>query len=166
MKAYLNRQERVQMAKLICVNQAAGDIIREWTEHDNLTKDEGKYLRMGCTFIEKAAAAIIKRLGAEEAHNLIRSARELKIEVQPRETKEAYRRRLKKEAADDGIWVTVPALDNLAEMAMYACSPCRWHTAEGKAACTGRAAYLALGIPVFDNNPPDGVCPWEVRLEG
>ena len=163
MKKYLNAKEREQMVKLICVCQAAQDIIADWTSHDNLVVEERKYLRMGCAFINKAAEMIVRRLGALEGKKLIRTAHEVQITVIPRETQAAFRRRVEREAAEDGIWVSVNAIDDLAEMAMYACSPCRWQTPEEKAKCVGRSAYMALETPVFDSNPPDGVCPWEVR---
>lgn len=160
-KQYLNRAEREGMLKLACATKMAGQIVTDWAAHNNLTSDEGKWLKLGRTYINKAQEAIIKRLGAEEASKLLRLAAEMEYVLRTKETDAEYQRRVEKEYSNQGVFVTGGALDSLAEMALTACSQCKY-SAEEKANCPGRKAFIELDIPVFDSSPPEGVCPYEI----
>ena len=160
-KQYLNRAEREGMLKLACATKMAGQIVTDWAAHNNLTSDEGKWLKLGRTYINKAQEAIIKRLGAEEASKILREAAEMEFIFRTKETEDMYQRRIKKEYENQGTFVPSGALDSLAEMALTTCSQCKC-SAEEKANCPGRNAFIELDIPVFDSSPPEGVCPYEI----
>ena len=40
-------------------------------------------------------------------------------------------------------------------------APCMRKTPEERLSCPGRDIFFGLGIPMCDENAPEGVCPWD-----
>lgn len=62
MKKYLNQKERVTFLYLTNLADRVENMIRDWDERGNLTKDEKKYLKMSLSFCMKSFESILKRL--------------------------------------------------------------------------------------------------------
>ena len=163
MKTYLNSRQKEDFVRLAGAAVAAATIREEWGEHDSITAEEKKYLKMAASFTEKALTMIVKRLAPEEGVNLLRRSHGIKLVCMPKETEREFRARVQRETEESGIFVTQTALDAIIEMALCkGCSPC---LAEEQETCPLRAAMLELDVPVYDSCPPEGVCPWEIRKE-
>lgn len=162
MKTYLNRQEKEDYVMLAATQVAADGIIQRWGDHDNLTTQERARLRTAVTHIKQTMSAIANRLAPDQRMALVRAAKGTHCICVPNERQTTFNRRMEQEESTEKVLVLKDTLDALAEMAIdKCCCPCLH--AEDKENCPCRLAFLELDIPVYDENPNEGVCPWEVR---
>jgi hypothetical protein len=83
MKTYLNREETNQVISLMAMIQQIegvrsltgsrlGPIWEEWKSRDFITKEEGKNLKTGVTFMKKFFASVIERLDQKERDKVMK----------------------------------------------------------------------------------------------
>ena len=146
---------------LAATQVAADSIIQCWSEHDNLTAQERGRLRTAVTHIRRAMESIIKRLAPDQGASLLRAAKSTHVICVPDERQTTFNKRMEQEENTEKVLVLKDTLDALAEMAIdKCCCPCLH--AEDKENCPCRLAFLELDIPVYDEDPEEGICPWEV----
>ena len=161
MKTYLNRAEKEDYITLAAAQVAAEKIITRWGERDNLTAEERGRLKSAATHIGKSLALIAKRLAPDQGASLVRTAASTKVICVPDEKQSTFNKRIAEEESTEQVIVRKETLDALAEMAIdRCCCPCIH--ADEKETCPCRLAFLELDIPVYDENPNEGRCPWEV----
>ena len=165
MKNYLNRQEQLDLMALLTLVGYCEDIVSGWDERGNLAKEERRNLLTARTLVKKASKSIVDRLEPAQAAKLLRTADSWTVMCAPKESANNYRKRIEEENKDMGIWCSEDALCGMAEMALTgSCCPCI-KPEEERSTCLCRHAFTELGIPVFNENPADGICPYDNRLE-
>ena len=63
---YLNQKQISDMMFLFCVDNTLGKIIDSWVLHENLTKEEAKYIRTSRTYFNKFINTVQERLPDKE----------------------------------------------------------------------------------------------------
>ena len=158
MKKYLNRQECSDWICLCAMYDFISRMAEDWG--DNLDKPERKDLKTASTLIRKSVAHIVERLGVETAIKLKRSADTYQMMMVPRQKSAQFRRDVEQQMKTEGVWCSEELLCLLAEKSLLqCCSPCKEPEEERKE-CPLRHAFVGLDIPVFDENPGDGICPY------
>ena len=164
MKTYLNRQEKEDYVMLAATQVAADTIRVRWGERGNLTDEETAGLQQAADAIRDVMSSIVKRLAPDQGRALVRAAKSTHCVCVPDERQSTFNRRIAQEENSAQVLVRKVALDDLAEMAIARfCAPCLH--ADDKEHCHCRAAFLELDVPMFDENPAEGVCPWEIVTE-
>lgn len=161
MKQYLNRQECCDWICLCAMFDFLSRMVETWD--GNLDREEQKKLKTASTLVRQTATHIVDRLGLETAIKLKRSADNWEMKMLPRETSAQYRERVEREMKEEGVWCSTELLSLLAEKSLLqCCCPCK-EPEEERGDCPLRTAFQGLGIPVFDENPKHGVCPYCIQ---
>ncbi|MGL5718002.1 MAG: DUF5651 domain-containing protein [Paraclostridium sp.] len=82
MKEYLNAQELNDLLFSLYLIERNRDTVKNWQEHDNLSKEEAKYLKLGATYTEKFMTLLLQRLPEKQVDKFMkRTIREVKEPV-------------------------------------------------------------------------------------
>ncbi len=100
MKDYLNKNERVQLLFLKKYIDVIENIIEEWGDRNNLTKEESKALKMGKSWGLKAFNSIFERLNDSAAKTFWNSIKDAYINVQDKYAADLYYKKLKSSLDD------------------------------------------------------------------
>ena len=79
---YLNQKQINDMMLLFCVDDTLGKIIDSWVLHENLTKEEAKYIRTSRTYFNKFIDSVQERLPEKEKQKLIKRYSNFHLAIQ------------------------------------------------------------------------------------
>lgn len=79
---YLNQKQISDMMLLFCVDDTLGKIIDSWVLHENLTKEEAKYIRTSRTYFNKFIDSVQERLPDKEKNKLIKRYSNFHLAIQ------------------------------------------------------------------------------------
>lgn len=79
---YLNQKQISDMMLLFCVDDTLGKIIDSWVLHENLTKEEAKYIRTSRTYFNKFINSVQERLPDKEKQKLIKRYSNFHLAIQ------------------------------------------------------------------------------------
>lgn len=166
MKTYLNRQETSDLILLMEIGARARDFADGWKSRDMITSKEAGAIRQAATLIGNVSEVILNRQPLDMLLKLRKSADAYRLDLVKKPMTAREEAEYQKSTEERVIPCRVDMLDGLAEMALISCcSPCMRGTEEERLSCPGRDVFFGLGIPMFDENAPKGVCPWEVRKD-
>ena len=134
--------------------------LTSWKSLDSKVK--GRF-RSAKTHIEKGVEQIVNSLDARELIKLQKDVDGSRCSVLPIESLETIQKRFERESDTENCLVNRQALERLAEMSLQGCNPCRCKNDAEREHCIGRAAMLALDIPVFDSNAKG--CPYRIDTD-
>ena len=165
MKTYLNREEQED---LIYISGFIGHL-KDFVERDSKKKNpvlssaaSGWCKRIASLTYSQILKPIVSNLDQKAIQQLRRSVNNSRIICLPNERADVYLARAKKEMTEEDMIINVETFNDCIEMALYACNPCKWKTEEERKNCSGRTAFMALNVPVYDENAPAGVCPYMI----
>lgn len=155
MKRYLNRAEKQEVLVLGGIAQTLEE---QAVKNRKLGRNSrAKWLKTASTYTSKVLREIMQPLSDEQAKIVIAEAERSKIyAVKQSEVDKIERCRVRQDVPVDYIYGLAKAVIE---------GPCINCQLAGKDAqeCEARAIMLKIDVPVYDENPPDGVCPYRVE---
>ena len=82
---YLNQKQISDMMLLFCLADKIEEIVDRWVVHENMTKEEAKYIRTSKTYYNKFFNSVQERLPDKEKDKLIKESEKLSLKPNPRE---------------------------------------------------------------------------------
>ena len=161
MKQYINRQEQDDLVFLTMLISKTADIIEREQTREKPLMDKQVITwakRSNSLLLNQVIKPIVRNLSPEAKEKYLRSAKNNRVQCVPTETLEYYIKKARQERREEECIVKMDVLEDLAEMALYACNPCKWDNDNDRLKCKGRAAMIALDIPYYDNNAT--ICPY------
>ena len=159
MKSYMNKQERDDYIMLSSLEGKATEILRNWSEHNSLAKDEKRYLKTALTYMDKVLGGILSRMGDEFLKPLIRDIKGTNLICIPKYKEKDYQKEYAQEYSEENCLVNRAALEYIMEKSAYWCCDCR---ETNKADCKLRACYMEVAMPIYAENQE---CPYEIKKE-
>jgi hypothetical protein len=156
MKRYLNRVEKDQALTLALFVDRLNELSTEWAKH-NRSKDAVKSLRMAKSFILRATDALLKGLDQVEILRIMNQATKMEFLVCYKD--EAIKKREEIFKLEGVQAVQTDDLWEICETALGVCKSCR-KSPEG---CKVRELFVGYGVPVFNESPGQGQCPYRVE---
>jgi tetratricopeptide (TPR) repeat protein len=155
-KQYLNREEKNQALTLAAFIRYLDEKAAEWAKAGR-AKDAVKYLRMAKSFVGKSLDSLFEGLAQEERNRLVPELRKIYVAVKYKDAAlREYNRML---ALDSVIPIKTDDLLEICSQALAICYSCK---KADPAACKLRKLYITYDIPVYDEDPPAGRCPYKV----
>ena len=155
----------MDILSLFATNENLKGFKEKWQglKNGRLTQEEVEGLDKAIKEIEKVLGLLCNSVDAGTQRKLLNSSKEYRVGLIPKDQK-MFKETAKKELGDDCAYVSTAALAKLAELALQStCGPC---VCKGnKAECKARGAFIDLDIPFFDDDPPEGVCPYEIQKD-
>ena len=162
MKKYLNREETNDILLLLDMGGRIRDMAEGWQKRGNLPAKEAGKLKAAATHIEKVGELILSCLPMDMLIKIRRSALRYQMVLVEKPKSKLAEELRRIQDREEKVDCNVDALEGLAEMALLSCcAPCMRKTPEEKLSCPGRDIFFGLGIPMCDENAPEGVCPWD-----
>jgi hypothetical protein len=158
MKSYLNREEKTQALTLASFIAYTTERSDDW-EKIGRSKDSVKSLRMAKSFATRALDTMFEGLNESERVNIM--AQVAKMEVVVRYRDEAVREYKRMLELDSVTPVQTVDLMDICEKAVEMCCNC----SENPNSCKWRKLFIEYDIPVCDESPEDGKCPYKNNQE-
>ncbi len=79
---YLNQKQISDMMLLFCVDNTIEKIINTWVLHENLTKEEAKYIKTSRTYFNKFLHSVQERLPEKEKEKLLKRYSNFHLSIQ------------------------------------------------------------------------------------
>ncbi|MCO5387821.1 MAG: DUF5651 domain-containing protein [Desulfosporosinus sp.] len=155
-KQYLNREEKNQAVTISAFVGYLDKRAEEWIKHGR-DKKAVKYLRMAKSFADKALDYLYDGLNPDEKFKLILESLKMDVAVKYKdEAQREYKRTLELDS------VTPIKTNDLLEIVSYALADCYRCKKDDPSTCKLRKLYITYDIPVYDEDPPAGRCPYKV----
>lgn len=162
MKTYLNRKETEDALLLFGAAEEISHIAGEWVARGNLSPEEARGLAEAESQLRQSLELLCGRLDTATKKKLLNAGRQYRLAVLPKPGPD-WRKQAEEELGPGGLYCSEDTFCALAECALEnRCSPCS--CPENVEGCEIRALFLQLDLPMFDENPPPGRCPWAVSL--
>jgi len=154
-KQYLNREEKNQALTIAAFIGYLDEKAEEWSKAKR-DKNSVKYLRMAKSFTGKALDYLFEGLDQEEKNRLVIELRKMDVAVKYKdEAQREYKRMLELDS------VTPVKTDDLLEICSQALGVC-YSCKKDPTDCKLRVLFINYDIPVFDEAPEQGHCPYKV----
>lgn len=166
MKRYLNRQEQEDIVYLSAfIGQLQDMASRDGNKKQPMMDKNvsGWLKRVAALAHNQVLCPIVDGLEPHARQQALRAAKGNKIYCAPNERADLFLERLKAEQTEEQCLINVNTFQDVLEMALYACDPCKCKTEEERENCSGRLAFLALDVPVYDENAMG--CPYLVSKQ-
>ena len=153
-KRYLNKAERSEALILGGISETLDKFAV--TARELGRKEQAKRLKTAATHVQRVLEMMVQPLSDEQADIVMRdAARSNIIAVRGSEADLLERKRKFQDVPTDYVYGLARAVVETA------CQDCKLR---GKAAaeCEARQAMLKIGVPVYDEHAPEGVCPYRV----
>lgn len=157
MKSYLNRTEKAQALTLAAFIAYVTERADEWAGIGR-SKDAVKSLRMARSFVARALDSMFAGLDDLERHKIMGMV--AKMEVVAKYKDDAIREYNRMLALDSVTPVQTTDLIDICELAIGQCRSC----SEIPNRCKWRELFIRYDIPVCNESPEAGECPY--REEG
>ena len=79
---YLNQKQISDMMLLFCLADKIEEIVDRWVVHENMTKEEAKYIRTSKTYYNKFFNSVQERLSNKEKDKLIKRYSNFHMSIQ------------------------------------------------------------------------------------
>jgi len=156
MKTYFNRLEKNQVLTLSAFIDYATGTADEWAKNIG-NKDSVKALRMAKSFIFRALCIKCEQLDDLESDNLMSQSKKMDVVLKYRN--DAIREYKQMLELDSVTPIQTSDLLDLCEKAMVACNNC----SDLPSNCSVRKLFAKYDVPVCDDNPGIGGCPYSNR---
>lgn len=156
MKSYLNRVEKDQALTLALFVDHLNGLSDEWAKH-NRSKDAVKSLRMAKSFILRATDTLMKGLDKIEIERLMHQAAKMEFLVCYKD--EAVKKRKEIFELEGVQAIQTDDLWEVCETALGVCKSCTKDPGD----CRLRELFTGYGVPVFNESPGQGQCPYRVE---
>ena len=157
MKSYLNREEKtlvLTLASFVAYLTAKSD---EWAEH-NRNKDSVKSMRMAKSFIFRVTDALLKDVDNAEKAKIFNQVAKMEVVVKYHD--EAVREYKRMQELDSVTPIKTEDFFEICEQALGVCQTCK----DKPDGCRLRELFIEHDVPVFNESPGEGQCPY--RVEG
>lgn len=154
MKSYLNRAEKVQALTIAAFSIYMENRSCEW-ERLKRDKETIKYLRMAKSFASRALNLFLRGIDEQEVSKLLESIKKMDVAVKYKD--EAIRDYNRMLALDS---VTPVNTDDFIEICSQAVEQCQGCTKENQNKCRLKSLLIKYEIPVCNEEPNQGECPY------
>lgn len=95
---YLNQRQVGDLMLLFCISDTLEKIIRTWVEHENMTKEEAKYIRTSRTYMNKFMKELQARIPDKEKEKLVKRYSNFHLQIMDKWLLDKFQRDIEESA--------------------------------------------------------------------